>query len=61
MIRAGLIILVLSWVPLLIVGLLDPNANPIGLGLLAWLGSLIALIIIAIGGLRRLLVALKRG
>ena len=49
MIRIGLLILVLSWVPLLVVGLLHPNSNPIGLGLLAWAGSLVGLVVAAIG------------
>ena len=42
-------ILVLSWVPLLVVGLLHPDSNPIGLGLLAWAGSLVGLVVAAIG------------
>jgi hypothetical protein len=49
MLKAGLIILVASWVPLFAVGLLMPSSNPIGLGLLAWGGSLIGLIVTAIG------------
>jgi hypothetical protein len=49
MIRIGLLILVASWVPLLVVGLLDPNSNPIGLGLLAWGGSLVGIVVAAVG------------
>ena len=49
MIKIGLLILVASWVPLLVVGLLDPSSNPVGLGLLAWGGSLIGIIVAAIG------------
>ena len=53
MIRIGLFLLVASWVPLLVVGLLYPDSNPIGLGLLAWAGSLIGIILAAIGLLLR--------
>ena len=49
MIKIGLLILVVSWVPLLVVGLLDSSSNPVGLGLLAWGGSLIGIIVAAIG------------
>jgi hypothetical protein len=49
MLKAGLIILVGSWVPLFAVGLLVPNSNPVGLGLLAWGGSLVGLIVTAVG------------
>jgi hypothetical protein len=48
-IKIGLLILVASWVPLLVVGLLDPSSNPIGFGLLAWAGSLVGIIVVAIG------------
>ena len=53
MIRIGLFLLVASWVPLLVVGLLHPDSNPIGLGLLAWAGSLIGLVVTTIGLLLR--------
>jgi hypothetical protein len=49
MVKIGLLILVVSWVPLLVVGMLDPSSNPVGLGLLAWGGSLIGIIVAAIG------------
>ena len=49
MIKIGLLILVASWVPLLVVGMLHPDSNPIGLGLLAWTGSLVGIIVAAIG------------
>lgn len=39
---AAAVILAASWVPLLIVGLLDPTSNPIGLGLLGMAGTFIA-------------------
>jgi hypothetical protein len=51
-IKIGLLILVASWVPLLVVGILHPDSNPIGLGLLAWGGSLVGIIVVAIGVLR---------
>jgi hypothetical protein len=52
-IKIGLLILVASWVPLLVIGLLDPSSNPIGLGLLAWAGSLVGIGIVLIGLIRR--------
>jgi hypothetical protein len=52
-IRIGLFLLVASWVPLLVVGLLHPDSNPIGLGLLAWASSLIGLVVTTIGLLLR--------
>jgi hypothetical protein len=50
-VRIGLLILVASWVPLLVVGLLNPNSNPIGL--VAWASSLIGIIVAASGLLLR--------
>lgn len=51
---AGLAILALSWAPLLLAILLDPQGrivgNALGLGLLAWMGSLLGLLVLA-GGL----------
>jgi hypothetical protein len=55
LIRAGLAIIVLAWLPLLAVGMLDPTANPIGPGLLAWAGSLFGLVVAAIGVIRALM------
>jgi len=52
MIKIGPLILVASWVPLLVIGLLDPSSNPVGLGLLAWGGSLVGIIVAAIGLVR---------
>jgi len=52
-INIGLLILVASWVPLLVVGLSNPNSNPIGLGLLAWTGSLVGIGVVLIGLIRR--------
>jgi hypothetical protein len=49
MLKAGLILLVASWVPLFAVGILDSSANPVGLGLLAWGGSLLGLVVAAAG------------
>jgi hypothetical protein len=43
MIRWGAVLLVGSWVPIVLVGTFSPDANPIGLGLLAWAGSAVAL------------------
>jgi len=47
-IRIGLLIFLGSWLPLLVVGLLHPDSNPIGLCLLAWVGSLGGIIVAAI-------------
>jgi hypothetical protein len=55
MIRWGAGLLVASWVPIVLVGTLSPDANPIGLGLLAWAGSAVALGLIALGVLAALL------
>jgi hypothetical protein len=45
---AAIAVLILSFVPLLVVGFLDPSANPIGLGLLSVAGTFIALLLLAI-------------
>ena len=58
-VRAGLAVLVLSALPLLVVGAFgyelgltsDPNPNPIGLGLLFVAGALLGAILTAIGAL----------
>jgi len=57
MIRTGLILLIGSWIPLVAVGMMDPEANPIGLGLLAIGGSLVGMAVLAVG----LLLVLFRG
>lgn len=49
---AALILLALTTAPLLVVGLLDPTANPVGLGLLFVLGAPVALVLLAVAGLR---------
>jgi len=49
LIKAGLAIAILSSLPLLIYGAIDPTANPIGPGLLAGVGSLLGLAIAAFG------------
>jgi hypothetical protein len=60
-IKIGLSVLVASWVPLCVVAFLHPNSNPIGLGLLAWAGSLVGIIVAAIGVLRRTIRAARSG
>lgn len=45
---AALAVLILSFVPLLVVGFLDPSANPIGLGLLSVAGTFVALLLLAL-------------
>jgi hypothetical protein len=49
MLKAGLVMLVGSWVPLFAVGIADPTANPIGLALFAWGGSLVGAIVTVAG------------
>jgi protein-S-isoprenylcysteine O-methyltransferase Ste14 len=53
MIKIGLLIVVACFVPLILVGLLNPDSNPIGLSLLPWFGSLIGIIVAVIGLLCR--------
>ena len=56
-VRAGIVVLVLSALPLLVVGALghrlgltsDPNPNPIGLGLLCVAGAVLGAILTGIG------------
>ncbi len=51
--KAAGVILVLGWLPLLMMIFIgDANANPIGLGLLAWLATLIALLSACVGSIR---------
>lgn len=45
----GVALSTLVWVPLLVVGSLDPDSNPIGLGLLAWCGTAVGLPVVALG------------
>jgi hypothetical protein len=52
LVRAAVVILVLSFAPLVAVGLLDPSANPIGLGLLSVVGTLVAAAVLAFAALR---------
>jgi Na+(H+)/acetate symporter ActP len=54
LVRAAFALLVLSAAPLLIVGLRDPEANPIGLGLLFMLGMAVALVLLLLASLRSL-------
>lgn len=44
---AAVAVLVLSWIPLVLVGLADPNSNPIGLGLLGMAGTALAVLLLA--------------
>ena len=55
MIKAGLAITFLSWLPLMVIGALDPTANPIGAGLLAWVGTVLGLIVAGFGLIRSLI------
>jgi hypothetical protein len=52
-IKIGLLILAESRTPLLVVGTFHPDSNPIGLGLLAWVGSMVGIIVAAMGVLLR--------
>ena len=51
---AALILLALTTAPLFIVGLVDPDSNPIGLGLLFVLGTPVALALLTLAVLRAL-------
>jgi hypothetical protein len=51
----AMLLMVASYVPLLIVGMLDPHSNPIGLGLLAMLGTAVAALIFGFAVLRAVL------
>jgi hypothetical protein len=59
LIAAALIVIVLCWGPLLVVGLLDPRANPIGLGMLAMLGTFVASVLLATAAALALIRALR--
>lgn len=52
MLKLGLLILVGSCAPLLVIGLMDPSANPVGPGMLAGLGVPIGLVMTVIGAAR---------
>ena len=49
MIKTGIAILVLCWVPLVVTGLLHPDSNPIGFGLLGVFGTMVSLAVIGLG------------
>lgn len=51
--KAGAAMLVLGWLPLLLmIAFGDADANPIGLGLLAWLATMIAFVLGCAGMVR---------
>jgi Na+(H+)/acetate symporter ActP len=54
LVRAAFAVLAFSAAPLLLVGLSDPQANPIGLGFLFLLGLAVAAVLLALAGLRAL-------
>jgi hypothetical protein len=47
--RLGVIVLVGCWLPLLAVALVDPDSNPIGLGLLGMAGTAAGVLLIVLG------------
>jgi hypothetical protein len=47
--RLGVIVLVGCWLPLLAVALVDPDSNPIGLGLLGMAGTAAGVLLIVFG------------
>lgn len=49
----ALAVLAASYAPLLVVGMLDPTANPIGLGLLAMAGTALAAVLLVWACVRR--------
>lgn len=50
----GVAIFILAWIPLLLSVLLSPGSNPVLLGVMAWVGSGLGMIVIAVGLLLRL-------
>ena len=52
MIRAGIAILFLSWMPLLVAGFVFGQDNPVGLGLLALAGSAVGVGLAGLGLVR---------
>ena len=52
--------LVLCWLPLFVVGTLDPTSNPIGLGLLATVGSSFVIAVAAFAVVGKAVFALWR-
>jgi Na+(H+)/acetate symporter ActP len=61
LVALAVVVLVAGFVPLIIVGLMDREANPIGLGLLSVLGTLVAALLLAFAALRGLWRRLRRG
>jgi hypothetical protein len=49
MIRAGMLVLVVSWLPLIAVTIVDPAANPIELNLLGAAGKLVGGVVVGLG------------
>jgi hypothetical protein len=49
MLRVGVLIFIISWIPLLVAGFVFGMDNPIGFGLFAWGGSALGLLLIGIG------------
>jgi hypothetical protein len=49
MIRAGMLVLVVSWLPLIAVSIVDPAANPIELNLLGAAGKLVGGVVLGLG------------
>jgi hypothetical protein len=41
LVKAGLWIIGIGWAPVIVIGLMDPHSNPIGLALIAWAGTMI--------------------
>lgn len=46
LIYVALAVLAVSYAPLIVVGMLDPSANPIGLGLLSMVGTAVAALLL---------------
>ena len=54
MLKLGLLILAGSCAPLLVIGLVDPSANPVGPGMLAGFGAPIGVLVTLLGAARRI-------
>jgi hypothetical protein len=55
MIRAGVLILVVSWLPLIAVSIVDAGSNPIELNLLGAAGKLVGGVVLGLGFLDSIL------
>ncbi len=41
LVKTGLWIIGIAWAPIVVIGLMDPHSNPIGLAVIAWFGTML--------------------